>query len=336
MNKEQIDKILEILIDFNDGEYDEQEQQAIMVFTELLQLLGIDKNYNIKNVDDVYDIIDDDIFYIAMKQIEKGDYEYFKTTIMNERQEIYEDLMYYSYDFETKKNYINQHCNTLDSFNIRNLADITDLMKLEKDDLNINEIMSKQQDFVKWCVENVQKLDSYDINNLINKQGQIIELSIKNVKETGCNITDIVNEHLKFIMLCFKDGDLELDICDFDAIMDEAYNLFTSCIENAKDIVLNGGDLEFLIQSYKNFYIEAGNYNSYNKYRNYSSINEDSLEEIAKWYNENKDTGKDDVSHFINEFSKKCIELDFDDDCLLNIIKNNINDPEYIKRTNRK
>ena len=308
MNKEQIDKILEILIDFNDGEYDEQEQQAIMVFTELLQLLGIDKNYNIKNVDDVYDIIDDDIFYIAMKQIEKGDYEYFKTTIMNERQEIYEDLMYYSYDFETKKNYINQHCNTLDSFNIRNLADITDLMKLEKD----------------------------DINNLINKQGQIIELSIKNVKETGCNITDIVNEHLKFIMLCFKDGDLELDICDFDAIMDEAYNLFTSCIENAKDIVLNGGDLEFLIQSYKNFYIEAGNYNSYNKYRNYSSINEDSLEEIAKWYNENKDTGKDDVSHFINEFSKKCIELDFDDDCLLNIIKNNINDPEYIKRTNRK
>ncbi len=335
MNKEQIDKILKILDDFDNGEYDEQEQQAIMVFTELLQLLGIDKNYNIKNFDDIEDIYEDDILPITMKQIEQGDYEYFKTIIMNESQDVYEELMHYSYDFDTKKNYIKQHHNTLSSFDISmltwGLADIEDLMKLEKDDLNINEIMSKQQDFVKWCVENAQKigLDKFGIMGLIERQNQIIKLCIKNVKETGCNITDIVSEHLKISMLCFKNTD---DFWEYRSIIAKSDYFLKSCIENAKDIVLNGVDLGFLIQSYNNFYIDIEAYKHY-----YSMINEDSLEEIAKWYNENKDTGKDDVSHFINEFSKICIDkLDFGDDCVLNIIKNNINDPEYIKRTNRK
>ena len=336
MNKEQIDRSLEILIDLDNGEYDEDEQQAIMVLTELSQMLGIDKNHTVKSIQDM-EARWEEILSITMSKIEQGDYEYFKTKIIDEEQEIYDYLLHYSYDFDIKKSYVKQHYNTVNTihaYDIKDLADIMDLMKSEKNDFNPNKIISEQQDFIKWCVENAQEigLNRLGITDVIKDQQQFIELSIQNEKELGLNISDIVSEQQKLADWCIKNNQqIGLNKFDLNDLMDEQFNSFIWCIENAKNIVLNGGDLGYLIQNYKDLCTEA------RKNDVWTCVNENSLEEITKWYNENKDKGKDDVSHFINEFCKRCIdELELNSNNILNIVKNNINEPEYIKRTNRK
>lgn len=338
MNKEEIDKILKILIALDNGDYDDDVNQQAIIYTKLYQLLGID-NYTVNNPQD----IPEDIFYMAMKQIEQGDIEYFKAKIKNEEQEdIYNELLHYSYDFDTKKDYIKQHYNTenkIDSYCISNFSNIIDLMKFGTSDLDINKILNEQQDFVKWCVENAKKLGLYslEITDVIKKQQQFIEYCMENSKKLGINIEDMVNTQQKLVMQCLKNNQ-QMGYNNFNLriLIDEQFNSFISCIENVKNIVLNGGNFRFLIQTYHDLFMEANSIlNGYNSEVKF-------LDEISKWYNENKDIEKNDLNHFIDELCKKCIDdinnspKSINSNQILSIIRNNINDPEYVKRTYRK
>lgn len=336
MNKEQIDKFFEILISIDNDKYDD-EQQAIIELDKLLQLSEIDKNYiSNNNLEDIFDYIAS----IAMKQIEEGDYKYFKSKINNADSaelSVYEYLLPYSLDFNIKKDYIRQCCNigkrTI-TFEIGELLNIIDILKSEASGLDTNKVISEQQDFVKWCIENAHEigLNILEITDLMGQQQHFAELCMQSKEELGINITDIVGKQEKLVEWCIKNNQqLGLNKQNLEDLMQNPFKCFTWCIENSKDIILGNENLGFLIQNYHELCVETSKNNIY------PYVNMDSLENITKWYNENKEIKEEDARHFINEFCKICIdELSLDSNNILNIVRNNINDPEYIKRINRK